>query len=230
MAQNTTQYFQPAKEKEELKIEYPTLQLYKRHSNYELSKRVQLKRKAYIVEGTLPLTSENETLASYNISIFIPDDFPRGRPVVYCKDKPLYTSRTERHINKDYSACLCVNSDYKRFLGSEYTIAKFITKLVLPFFKKQYYFDRFEKWPDEARPHGKAGVIDFIAEHTGIRDENFAIKTLRLLAKHDAIDFLKKCPCGSNKPINRCHGIFLWILKDQVAPEDAKIDLLNFDI
>ena len=230
MRQPNNTSFQLEKEREELKKIYPTLQIHKRPANFNLSKHVQLEKEAFIIEGTLPITLNGEILISYEINIHIPEGFPQNRPTVYCKDKSLYNNarRKDRHINDDHSACLCVHSDYKRFLGPDYTITEFITKLVLPYFKNQNYFEAHGKWPRNGRAHGKDGIVEFIAEHTGIRDENFAKKVLLLLSRRENISPWIECPCGSKKIVKDCHGPKLWKLKHQVTPKDAQEDLLNF--
>ncbi len=101
-------------------------------------------------------------------------------------------AKADLHFNADNSCCLGINLDPL----SRMTIQDFLYGLVIPFFYRLAYVERFglqaareDLWGEYS--HGKSGLLEYI-------DEMLKLKNLDV-GRNDP------CPCGNRKKYKQCH-------------------------
>ena len=123
-----------------------------------------------------------------------------GWPIVYETGKRSKKISIEQglamadlHFNTDNSCCLGINLDP---LSSRITIQDFLHELVIPFFYRLAYVDRFglqaargDLWGEYS--HGQNGLHEYVYEMLKIKNLNVGRN--------------EPCPCGKGKKYKRCH-------------------------
>jgi hypothetical protein len=161
----------------------------------------------------------------------LPDDYPAGVPILRCDPKEI-PWKPDRHANEQTGeGCLCVRSEYRIHWPFGSSLATFIERLVVPYFIGQFYYDTHGCWPPTGhRSHGPPGIIEAYVDLTaqlGNSSTETIERLMRLLARKAHPKGHELCPCGSMKPLRKCHGEVIRNLRRNVAPQDAVADLAH---
>ena len=203
-------------EASELKERFPTLNLL-----------LDREEKSAAVRGTLFVADE----IGFAMLLELPDDYPDRVPILRCDPKEI-PWKADRHVNEQTGeGCLCVRSEYRIHWPFGSSLTTFIERLVVPYFIGQFYYDTHGRWPPTGhRSHGPAGIIEAyvdLAAQLGNSSTETIERLMRLLARKAHPKGHELCPCGSMKPLRKCHGEVIRNLRRNVAPQDAAADLAH---
>jgi hypothetical protein len=164
-------------------------------------------------------------LATFEIEIIFPDDYPASFPEVNESSNKIPVS-SDRHINGDGTCCLSVPAMMHTQLGQKYSIVEFIQKFVEPFLANQLYFEIHGTWKNGDYSHGDRGILECY-------EDLLKIKGLRRIVSmmHVALQTFpkirKKCPCGSGKPLRKCHFNEFVTIKTSIPRSILESDYRN---
>ena len=166
---------------------------------------------------------------SYSIRLLVPVEYPDQEPVLFV-DPDEIPWRIERHVfEQSGKACLCARSEFRVHWPWGSDLTSFLSNLVHPFFIGQFYYDTHGAWPPTGeRSHGKAGILEALAELLQEFDkpsEKQIEKILYLLARKNDPKGHELCPCGSEKRLRSCHRAMIARLRQCVDPRHAQLDL-----
>ena len=212
-------------EREALVARYPDLSLEDCAKGYRLGPDSFLPFRAAVIEGICPIDHSGvHTTAAYDIAVVVPSSFPDRVPLLYCRDRK-FVRDIDRHILSDGQACLCVRSEFRRFLGLDYRLVDFMDKLVHPFLVGQYHYELNGRWPWKDRSHGVQGIIEAYQELTGLNSLQAIIGFAEILARKSPAKGHWICPCGSGRRLRFCHLERYLRLRESIDYEDAASDL-----
>jgi len=198
------------KEKEIIRQKYPSLHYIVQEN------KIQLVGEIYI----------QEIDDSYSIKIEFPSDYPNSLPIVISDSEELKRD-IDLHIYSDGSCCLCLPHLEEFYFPKGSSIDVFIENLVKPFFANQAYYKITGKWLNGEYSHGLKGIYEFYSEIFECNDAYIILQLLYLSIK-SAPNYNKKCYCGSNKSIKKCHLQNIVKLKKIVTKKQTKEDLHHF--
>lgn len=155
------------------------------------------------------------------IEVELPDRFPDDYPIV--RETAQRIPRTmKRHTYKDGEACLGTPIDFWASLPADYTLADFLDGPVYQFFLGQALVEQGCPWPNGERGHGRAGLLEALAQLFGTSNQIAIWGYLTLLSRRN-IDGHNPCPCGNKKPIRQCHRDQIHHLQSIMSPRRAKL-------
>ena len=175
-----------AKEQKRISTSFPSLQFHISQDTVFLSGKLQ------IVD-----------IASFDIEIKFPDDYPDSLPIVKETGTKIPISN-ERHINSDGTCCLSVPAIIHKKLSKNYTVIDFIEKYVVPFFANQLHFEIYSSWANGDFSHGSRGIVECYQELLNVQQLKIIVALLKI-ALQTFPKTNKKCPCDSNKKLKKCH-------------------------
>jgi len=128
------------------------------------------------------------------------------------------------HCNPGGTACLCVKQDEPNRFPKGAGLAHFIEGLAVPYLFGLSHFDDNGKWPWPDYSHGVLGIAEYYGEAGGLPSLQCVTETLNLLRQASSWrefsrqirkpSAMRRCVCGSRKPISRCHkGVWLAVQK-----------------
>ncbi len=164
-------------------------------------------------------------LTSFEIALFIPDNFPRSEPVLI-ETGGRIPRKEYRHINPDGDCCVTV-WEHWLMSAAELSIAGYLNGPVNEYFLGQYWYEKKGEWPFGERSHGRKGLVEAYADLLGVppRERDLTYR-LRLLAQ----DWPKghwQCPCGSGRKLRLCHREAMMELHQKIPPRMARRMLLR---
>jgi hypothetical protein len=125
------------------------------------------------------------------------------------------TNLADLHQNPGGSACLCVKQDEANRFPKGAGLAHFIEELVVPYLFGLSHFNDNGKWPWPDYSHGVLGIAEYYADTVGAPSPHTITTTVALLQEDIAWrefsrqirkpSAMRRCICGSRKPISRCH-------------------------
>ena len=176
-----------------------------------------------MVTGVLEVIPE----VGFSTLLVIPHNYPSGVPILRCNQKEIPWN-ADRHVYPNGVACLCVASEYRTHWPKGSDITDFLSKLVVPYFVAQSYFDAHEHWPATGqRSHGRAGIIESYREllsSLGSVNERTVHDTIKLMARVSPPKGHDPCPCGSGRKLRKCHRELFWKLHNQIDWRHAASD------
>ena len=147
----------------------------------------------------------------------MPDDYPRSLPSVWET-----AGRIERVMDRHVfprTGALCVGVPIELWvsLAGDFSIDSYLEKAVRPYLIGNSLFEEGKPWPFDESAHGSAGVLEFYQRFIGSSDPaavaNFLIA---ILQNRDRGHW--NCPCGSGKPIRKCHEANVRVLRSVPKP------------
>jgi hypothetical protein len=160
----------------------------------------------------------------YQISINIVP-FPNSFPIVKELGERI-PRKIDRHIYSDASCCLTTKAKEQLLLKKKIkTLDKFISDIVIPFFKNNSYFEINKEYINGDYKHGIVGVFEAYQEIANISDLKLLFNTLtdRLMGKKYRRNDL--CFCNSGKKFKKCHQPYyndLFLIEKDVINQDIK--------
>lgn len=178
-----------------------------------------------VVHGSFPVKdTDGELLTRFAIQITFPSNYPTAPPNV----REVFARIPHvpsRHVNIDGNACLGALDEWL-IVSSDHSFRAFMEGPVRNFFLGQALVERGEPWPFGERSHGVDGLLEAYAELLGLSDMTSVKPYLLLLSRHNVKGHWD-CPCGSGKPLRKCHGTEFRELQLRISPTVAGTLLAN---
>lgn len=157
------------------------------------------------INGTFAILGENDAADRYSISVELPDDYPHSVPSVWETGGRI--ERTlERHVSPS-TGSLCVGVPVELWvrLGGDFSIKTFLEKALRPYLIGNSMVEEGKPWPFDESTHGSVGVLEFYQRYLGISEPD-DVGDFLLAVLAGRVRGHWPCPCGSGKPIRRCHN------------------------
>ncbi|MGO1074785.1 SEC-C metal-binding domain-containing protein [Inquilinus sp. CA228] len=185
----------------DLQNNYPTLHAHIRHTGV-------------IVAGTFPLVDDaGAVIDRYAVEVVLPDTYPRALPNAW-ETGGRIPREIDRHIYpKTGALCLGFPAELCLMLAGDFTVGNFIRKALVPYLLGNSLVEAGEPWPFGESAHGLIGALEFYKRCLGTDDPIVIGKFLLDLANNKVRGHWT-CPCGSGKPLRKCHGEQIWLLRD----------------
>jgi len=152
---------------------------------------------------------------TYEIEIFVPEDFPESPPTV---------KETGGKIPEDFhqfqpSGTLCLGApvEVRRRFAKHRSLIGFINDQIIPYLYSYSCFREHGMLPHGELDHGAAGLLHYYMEYFGT-DLLATLKLLKCLADNFAPP-LGPCPCESGRQLDECHGPKLDELRPHYQPK-----------
>lgn len=140
----------------------------------------------------------------YDVSIAVPEDFPRTLPAV--RETAGRIPRSF-HTNPDGSLCLGSPTRLMLALSADASIERFVTRCLVPYLYGHSHFERHGVMPFSELTHGAAGIRQDLLSLYGARSETAIDDFVRLTALSVRVANKAPCPCGSGRRLGRCHNV-----------------------
>jgi hypothetical protein len=189
---------------------------------------VQVEHQKVYIRGVLPICdlTTGEEIDRYFIEIALPNDFPKGIPIVREKGGRIPRS-IDRHIYEgDGTCCLFVRDERWRHYPEGATIVEFIEGPVYQYFLSQSYFELTGKWLFGERGHGIQGILEYYSEELGTNDLVVIMRFLDYLSLKEVKGHWD-CFCGSGKRLRHCHFLKLLAMREKIPSLIAQSSLTN---
>lgn len=166
----------------------------------------------------------------YTVTLLLSKNYPDEVPELFCRKEEIDWN-VDRHVYPDSvgKACLCVDSEYRKYWPHGATAADFLNVLVRPYFIGQAYYDAHGCWPaGRDRPHGLEGIIAAHKELIELpedADDETVIGFMKLIARPNHPKGTIGCPCGSGKLLRCCHRALVLRVREVVDYRHARRDL-----
>lgn len=140
----------------------------------------------------------------YEVSIAVPEDFPRALPAV--RETAGRVPRTF-HTNPDRTLCLGSPTRLMLALHPDPSLERFVTRCLVPYLYGHSHFERHGIMPFSELHHGPAGIRQDLLSLYGVRSETAVDDFVRLTALSVRVANKAPCPCGSGRRLGRCHNV-----------------------
>lgn len=174
------------------------------------------------VRGTFPvLSQEGRVLDRYQVSIELPEDYPRSLPIVR-EIGGRIPWKKEFHLEEtDGKACVLLPDDRWRVFPEGAPFRQFLDGPVHDFFLGQSLVALGERWPFGEWGHGESGIYEYYQELIQTDDALTVLRFLYVLAKLNMKNHWE-CPCGSGLKIRRCCQDRIVDLRRRIPPAVAR--------
>ena len=149
----------------------------------------------------------------YRISIQFPADYPREPPIVFEVGSKI--PLTFRHFMDAGNLCLGAPTQVRMQFAKHRNLLHFIESQVVPYLFSWSYFRDYGQMPFGELAHGDLGLLQFYDTYfeTSWRQ---TLPLLRYLVDDKLLS--RRCPCGSEIEVDRCHGPKLETLRPHLPP------------
>jgi hypothetical protein len=177
------------------------------------------------VRGTLAIAHDGREVDSFSLEVQVPSEFPRCWPRIWEVGGRI--PRTlERHVYpSDGSLCILLPEEAYFTLPRTLTVTQYLDGPVRNYLIGQCSVEVGRGWPWGERSHGIQGIEEFYQEILGTPDR-ITIATFIVLILEGRFKGHWPCPCGSGKPIRRCHKDVIYSIKERI-PQAVLIRYLN---
>jgi len=158
-----------------------------------------------IVQGTLRFCIEHDGRTfkdAYQVELTIPSDYPDSPPTI--RETGSAIPDDFHKFPKTGNLCLGAPVEVRRVFAQGRTLLSFINRLVVPYLFSHSYFRDHGELPHGDLSHGMLGLLEYYKEFFSASALT-VMKLLKLLAD-DLAPPLMRCPCGSGKTLQDCHG------------------------
>jgi len=195
--------------------------------SFRPNNKTVLKQEFVVVRGTYGISIPGSAhQIEYGIFIFMPNNYPKQVPNLFCNDPKLPIGDIDRHIMADGSACLGVYADIMTRWFLKPDIVNFLENFVAPFLVWQAYYDAHQKPPPWGeRSHFADGIIEYYAELLCMEKYQLVVEFMKLLARKNRPKGHEICPCGSGERLRNCHRELLYITRENVSWQYVAKDL-----
>ncbi len=163
---------------------------------------------------------------SYEVEIKFPFNYPKEIPSV---KEVAGKIPKDYHTNPDGNLCLGVETDLYLIFQNNRSIENFFEKILIHYFYRYSFIKKYNKEPFEDYSHGTKGKIEFYRKH--FKTENIdIIKIMLINILRKKYSKNKKCICGSNKKLRKCHGNRVKSIIKKVPKDIIEIDYKEVDL
>lgn len=184
-----------------------------------------------VAHGTYILkapTGEGEV--EYTLTLWLPNQYPKSPPVMFCNDPKLPVDELDRHILRHGQACLEVRPEIRRRWPPNSNLVDFLVNLVEPFLAWQTYYEAFGEPPEWGdRAHGLKGITEYYTGLLGISENDNLLGFMKLLARKNRPKGHELCPCNSGLKIRHCHRDSIYRIRENLYFEDIVDDLRTIE-
>ena len=163
----------------------------------------------------------------FSTHLIIPNNYPNRVPSLKCNPTEI-PWEADRHVYTNGMACLCVASEYRTHWPKGSDLTDFLSKLVVPYFVAQLYFEAHGQWPPTGqRSHGRKGIVESYREYLaplGSVSERTVHDTMKLMARISPPKGHVPCPCGSGRKLRKCHRELFTELRRKIDRRHAASD------
>jgi hypothetical protein len=162
------------------------------------------------------------------------------------------TNLSDVHISTGGTLCLCVPPEAHLYFSAGFALEEYVSRLVVPFFYGQSFFERYGTWPWGTYSHGRLGVLESYAtvgndsspqsllelsgliETVGESELSKRIETavLKLTRPHMG----GPCICGSGKRFRDCHPLVFqpllktWTMFQEQSQDQQRLSKIESEI
>lgn len=156
----------------------------------------------------------------YQIDVRLPSNFPAGVPGI-TETAGRIPRIADHHCYPDGTLCLFAPGERWRYWPEGQGLTEFLRGPVQSFLVGHSTYELTGQWRFGERSHGPEGIIEAYADLLGNVEPRTLIRYLsamkrRKLAPHRA------CPCGSGRPLSRCHKTLVQSLRRKVRRNEAR--------
>lgn len=163
------------------------------------------KSKHWIITGDLDICdTEGNYWNTFNISIFVPQNYPHCVPIVK-ENSSIIERNIDWHISQEGFCCVDIEHNLIIMSRKGININSFIRDKVYTFFANQLYKISEKKYAGKEYPHHLDGIIQYYIEDLNLISEEITIRFLERILSKSFVGRNHKCPCGSEKKIKECH-------------------------
>jgi len=144
----------------------------------------------------------NKIQGAFNITIRVPETFPRAIPTVKELDGKI---PKDFHTNSDGTLCLGSRFRLRVLVSRNSRILNFVEKCVVPFLYGYLHQVQYGVLPFGELEHGPLGILDDFGVILGTKEPEAAFRTVELLGMKKRIANKRPCPCGSGERLGKCH-------------------------
>lgn len=156
----------------------------------------------------------------FHIELRIPANYPASPPIAY-----EVARRLDRfdHLFPDGRLCLGAPAEVRSRFAKRPSLLHFIEDLVVPFLFSFSYKKQYGEMPFGELTHGIKGILDYYTEFFDTPKEN-AVLLLECLA-YGKVPPLERCPCGSGRKLEKCHGTRMNALRPHQTTQGFRNEL-----
>jgi hypothetical protein len=156
----------------------------------------------------------------YEIDIRLPANFPTGIPVV-TETAGRIPRIPDHHCYADGTLCLFAPGERWRYWPERQGLPEFLRGPVQSFLVGHSIYELTGQWRFGERPHGSRGIIEAYADLVGTAEPKTVIRYLAVLRRRKLAPH-RACPCGSGRPLSRCHKSAVQALRRKIHWREAK--------
>lgn len=170
------------------------------------------------VEGTLRFCAEGKKTEliedSYDVRIEVPENFPERMALSW---------ETGGRIPPDYhkltNGALCLGSrvGLRLQMNGSPSLLRFVERCLIPYLYGYSYSVKHGSPPFGELAHGELGSLQDLAALLGVDDLALAARYSTLAATKRRRANKHPCPCGSGRPLGRCHNRRVNALRERVG-------------
>ena len=178
-----------------------------------------------VAEGRVALFDAGRVADEYQVAVRLPPEHPAGYPVLF-ETGGRIPRVSDRHMEGNTGKCcvMAVDELHFRYPGG-CDLLTVLSEPVTAFLISQTYYEAHDGWPFDAREHGLDGRLGFYAEQVGAKDTTVGLSVAMVVAGSSAGGGTK-CPCGSGRPLRKCHRDVIRRLRDRI-PQALVADLIR---
>ncbi|MBL7743131.1 MAG: SEC-C domain-containing protein [Chitinophagaceae bacterium] len=159
------------------------------------------------IDGCIDVTDdEGGYWETYEVSIFIPPDYPKDIPILQETGKKI-KRESDWHMSSNGECCLATRAKIFHDLSEGITLLKWLDKFAHPFLANHVYRIKHNHYAHEEFSHGTKGIIEGWKKITGVRDAVSILKHLVQITGYRTQALNRPCFCGSGKKYKRCYEI-----------------------
>jgi hypothetical protein len=170
------------------------------------------------VEGTLRFSANSKKTEviedSYDVCIDAPESFPERMARAWET-----SGRIPAGYHKLTNGALCLGSRVRLRLqmGGSPSLLRYVECCVIPYLYGYSYSVKHGAPPFGELAHGELGSLQDLAGLLGIEDLDIAFRYCTLAAAKIRRANKQPCPCGSGRPLGRCHSRRVNALRKRVG-------------
>ncbi|NVJ47585.1 MAG: hypothetical protein HWE07_10670 [Cytophagia bacterium] len=175
-------------------------------SNHEIEEILKLQpglsffEEKGLFEGYISLSEAD----SYQV-IIDPSPFPEAFPSVFEIGERIPRKLDRHKFNNSDKCCLTTNANAQILLKTEiYSISEFMSRIVIPYFQNNSYFELNGEYFQGEYSHGNIGILEGYQDILGIEDPITIASIIYDRIEGKKLTIRDKCFCGNGESLKKC--------------------------